>query len=118
VLTSELAAWEATISVDDEIVRDRREALRRSLAAKSLDVMDLVYTAEDLKNRVAPADAANWIRSHGSARLRRILDEGYLGTSDAVYRDERLRQAPQDWKPYAVTHYGPLHKESGHHSAE
>jgi len=34
----------------------------------------------------------NWIGSHGSERLRRIVSEGLIGGSDDLYREERLRR--------------------------
>jgi hypothetical protein len=44
-----------------------------------------------------------WVRAHGSERLRRILDDGYLPNSVAVYRDERLAVERPGWRWNAAT---------------
>jgi len=43
------------------------------------------------------ADAEDWIREHGSERLRAILDEGLLDGSLALYRAERLTAERPGW---------------------
>ena len=42
-------------------------------------------------------DRDEWIRAHGSRRLKLILAEGFATGSDAAYRDERLRKERPGW---------------------
>jgi hypothetical protein len=49
------------------------------------------------------AQTVAWIQAHGSERLRRILDGGYLFGSLAVYCDERLALERPGWWWSATT---------------
>jgi hypothetical protein len=48
----------------------------------------------------------DWIREHGSERLKLILEEGFLSQSMGVYRDERLAQERPGWQWDAKWHNG------------
>jgi hypothetical protein len=43
-------------------------------------------------------EAEAWASKHGSERLRRIVQEGFLADSLAVYRDERLAKERPGWR--------------------
>jgi len=40
----------------------------------------------------------DWVREHGSERLKLILEEGFLSQSMGVYRDERIAQERPGWQ--------------------
>lgn len=69
------AAWREIV---DRATRERVQAAKHSLEATL-------------------AEAEAWIAAHGSARLRKIFDGGFLGVSLAVYRDERLAIERPGW---------------------
>ncbi len=43
-------------------------------------------------------EAENWANQHGSSRLKKIVEEGFLPTSLPVYREERLALARPGWQ--------------------
>lgn len=78
-----IAEAEAEIAAE-RAARDERERARKAgIAAREATFR---------------ADAERWIGEHGSARLRRIVSEGFLADSVAVYRDERLAVERPGWQ--------------------
>jgi hypothetical protein len=71
--------------------QERRQAMvqREEVEARRKEA----YEADEKK---ALAERESWIRQHGSARLRRLLQEGIKHT--AIYREERLAMERPGWR--------------------
>ncbi|MDE2022163.1 MAG: hypothetical protein KGI71_04635 [Patescibacteria group bacterium] len=83
--TPEAVAW----------IAELRATAQATMAAARQDVAERERKRLEQIARAAARQAA-WIRSHGSDRLRRLLDEGI--EHQAIYRDERLAAERPGWQ--------------------
>jgi len=96
----EAAAWlEAPhVRVTDMDPSDVRRALEGAPHVLSDLRAAYVDAARERAQRDYLEEATAWILAHGSARLRAILEHGYLADSHAVYREERLAVDRPGWQ--------------------
>jgi hypothetical protein len=96
-----------TLLPGDTSLPAEAQALREVLDDRGSSVQALTQATaaatKPVEQAVELAETAAWIRVHRSARLRRILADGYLADSLAVYRDERLALERPGWRWNAAT---------------
>lgn len=104
----EASNWLLTLTQQEALVFavvTLRGLLKRRPAPSGRTLSDALVAAQnavldwrDEQRTLAYAmDRDAWIRGYGSRRLKLILAEGFAATSDAAYRDERLRKERPGW---------------------
>lgn len=85
-------------------IAERRLTTGRRGSPARQAVVGLAEAAEAVARATADAEAAAqraadeaWVAAHGSARLKRIVAEGFLADSAGVLRDERLAAERPGW---------------------
>lgn len=82
----------------EEAERDRNRQIQRDAENDALAERGRVTVeVKRADDEAYAAQRDEWIRAHGSDRLRKILDLGYIDESRSVYRDERLALDYPGW---------------------